>query len=440
MASARTTTTTVHRRHNATKAAKSKPAYTISGSSDSDASPSDSDHHSHDQLQSNGNGNGHSHSHSHGHSHGLFHSHSHDDHDHAGNQMIIDALAGKGTSTLGGRITLVGLASNVGLTISKGLAGWSLNSASLLADAAHSLSDLLGDFVTLFCWRLSRRPPSSTYPYGYAKFETMGTTMIGLLLIGGALGIGWHSYNLLMEAVAPSIASMSPGTAQDVLQALLPSQDTMNAVHAHGHSHGGVAEDTPAGALNVNAAWFALASILIKEYLFRLTRRVAQEERSPVLHANALHHRSDAYTSAVALVAILGNFALPGLPLDPLGGVFVSLIICWQSIGILWGALTELTDAGVSPSTARKLAKVLDGIVADAHAAGAGASTAKLAALADLRAVRSGSLMFVDVTARVRDDASVHEMMAIEDLVRERLKQRKKEVHEVRVRFRPVEA
>lgn len=41
-----------------------------------------------------------------------------------------------------------------------------LHSASLMADAGHSLSDLLGDFVTLFCWQLSRRPKSNRYPYG----------------------------------------------------------------------------------------------------------------------------------------------------------------------------------------------------------------------------------------------------------------------------------
>jgi len=249
-----------------------------------------------------------------------------------------------------------------------------------------------------------------------------------------------HSFNLLMDALAPTIASMSPGAAQDVLQALIPSHDTLHAAHSHGHSHGGVSHDTPAGVLDPNAAWFALGGILAKEYLFRITRKVAREEHSPVLHANALHHRSDAYTSAVALVAILGNWAMPGLPLDPLGGVFVSLIIMWQSGSILWGAMRELSDAGVSPSTARKLEKVLDGIVADAHAGGSGSSAAKLARLEDLRAVRSGSLMFVDVTARVREDASVRELGAIEELVRERLVQRKKEVHEVRVRFRPVDA
>ncbi|KZW00286.1 cation efflux protein [Exidia glandulosa HHB12029] len=407
---------TARRRHNHTQPEKKSAAsYSIS----SDESDSDHDHHGH------AHGNGHSHSHS----HSLFHSHDHDNTE--GNKLVLDALAGKGDR--GGRITLIGLMSNVGLTVGKGVAGWSLNSASLLADAGHSLSDLLGDFVTLFCWRLSRRPPSDAYPYGYAKFETMGTAAISLLLIGGAIGIGWHSFYLLMDALAPSIAAMPSGAAQDLLQALVPSHEALAHAHehGHGHSHGSL-------ALDPNAAWFALAGVLIKEYLYRITKRVAIQEHSPVLHANALHHRSDAYTGSVALVAILGNWAFPGLPLDPLGGVLVSLVIVMQSSRILYGALRELTDAGVSPPTQRKLVRVLDSITDQTVTEGARAH-AKLVALDNLRAVRSGSLMFVDVTARVRDDATLGELNQIEDLVRDRLVARKKEVHEVRVRFRPVE-
>ncbi len=97
----------------------------------------------------------HEHDHSHSHSHSLFsHSHSHDD-DHNHGAEIVAALQGKGASILrytiekcahyqpgdrGSQITLLGLASNVSLTIIKGLAGWFLHSASLLADAGHSMS------------------------------------------------------------------------------------------------------------------------------------------------------------------------------------------------------------------------------------------------------------------------------------------------------------
>jgi divalent metal cation (Fe/Co/Zn/Cd) transporter len=86
----------------------------------------------------------------------------------------------------------------------------------------------------------------------------------------------------------------------------------------HGHAHGAPA--APPGVLDANAAWFALASVVCKEWLYRITKTVADAEGSPVLAANALHHRSDAYSSVVALVAIAGSAWFPSLPLDPIGG------------------------------------------------------------------------------------------------------------------------
>lgn len=73
--------------------------------------------------------------------------------------------------------------------------------------------------------------------------------------------------------------------------------------------------------LDPNAAWFAAASVLGKEWMFRATKKVADQENSPVLLANAYHHRSDAYSSVVALFAILGSSWFPSLPLDPIGGM-----------------------------------------------------------------------------------------------------------------------
>ena len=170
--------------------------------------------------------------------------------------------------------------------------------------------DLLGDFVTLFCWRLSRKPPSEKYPYGFAKFETLGTTVISILLVGGALGIGFHSYHLLMVALADTSHHMQPSTAQDILQWVTASAPIPHIGHSHLHS------------VDPNAAWFAAVGVVAKEWLYRVTKVVADEENSPVLLANAIHHRSDAYSSLVALFAILGTWFFPALPLDPIGGMW----------------------------------------------------------------------------------------------------------------------
>lgn len=225
--------------------------------------------------------------------------------------LFVSRSRREGAGDRGQRITIIGLLANVVLTTAKGLAGWFMNSAALLAEAGHSLSDLLGDVVVLFSWRLSRKPPSARYPYGLAKFETFGTTVVALLLLSGGLGIGAHSLQLLLHALAETAQALPAGPLQT---ALGNATSIVHNLPTVGHVEPVVA------VLDPNAAWFAAVSVVAKEWLFRITRKVATEESSPVLMANAYHHRSDAYSSAVALVAILGSTFFPALPLDPIGG------------------------------------------------------------------------------------------------------------------------
>lgn len=174
--------------------------------------------------------------------------------------------------------------------------------------------DLLGDFVVLFSWRLSRRPPSRRYPFGLAKFETVGTSLVAILLLGGALGIGSHSLSLLLAVLSETAMTVSEGPLQTALLNVTAAAHNVPGIGYIAHSH------THAHALDPNAAWFAAVSVVSKEWLFRITRKVAEQENSPVLLANAYHHRSDAYSSVVALLAILGSGWFPALPLDPIGG------------------------------------------------------------------------------------------------------------------------
>ncbi|EGN99786.1 hypothetical protein SERLA73DRAFT_180000 [Serpula lacrymans var. lacrymans S7.3] len=392
---------------------------------------------SEDEKPTNGHRKDHEHTekagHSHSHSHSIFgHSHSHDDgHSHDA-EGIVAALQGNGDR--GSHITLVGLFANVILTGAKGTAGWYMHSASLLADAGHSLSDLLGDFVTLFCWKLSRKPPSELYPYGFAKFETLGTTTVSLLLIGGALGIGFHSYNLLIEALSHGVNTLSPGMLHDLLQQATSAAQQVPVI-GHSHSHVDV--------LDPNAAWFAAVSVLAKEWLYRITKKVADEESSPVLYANAVHHRSDAYSSVVALMAILGTWYFPALPLDPIGGILVSVVILWQGLGLFGGAFRELTDAGISSQSHTALIQTLEPLVSPSSpipstSNGDHYDNPRLLAIRHLRARRAGSLIYVDLTADVPETLHVHATSELEEKITRALKEARKEISEVRVKFHPV--
>ncbi|CAO3621441.1 unnamed protein product [Mucor fragilis] len=317
----------------------------------------------------------------------------------------------KSSSKRGTRITIIGLASNVGLTIAKGAAGWVMNSASLLAEALHSFSDLLSDFVTLYTFKMSRKPADSIYPYGYGKFETVGSVTVSSLLLAGAVGIGWHSFDLLLATlqtagplVSDTTATVVAAASTNVAENATPAAAAAAASPPHVHGHGGV--------LDPNAAWFALASVLIKEWLYRATIKVGRSERSEVLMANAWHHRSDAYSSAVALVAIVGSYA--GMPvLDPLGGIVVSGMLAKSSVGLLGSSMKELMDKGITPE---QLDEITDAItkVKDAEV--------DLIDFHSVRGRKQGPFNHIDLVLQLSPSISLEKAYQIEESVRSSVK------------------
>ncbi|KAI0696349.1 cation efflux family-domain-containing protein [Cytidiella melzeri] len=159
-----------------------------------------------------------------------------------------------------------GLASNVGLTMSKGAAGWYMNSVSLLADAGHTAGDTIGDVITLVCWKLLQQPPTDKYPYGFGKFKVIGTAAVSLLLTGGALGLGLHSLLLLVHSLSHTAAALPAGALQEILVNVTEVAQNVSAAGLdHGHSHG--------HALDPNTAWFAAIGVLAKELLYRATKK-----------------------------------------------------------------------------------------------------------------------------------------------------------------------
>lgn len=304
-------------------------------------------------------------------------------------------------------------------------------------------TDLLGDFVVLFSWRLSRRPPSQRYPFGLAKFETVGTGLVAILLLGGALGIGSHSLSLLLSALSDTALAVPAGPLQTALLNVTAAAHNIPGIGHIGHSHSHAAH-----ALDMNAAWFAAASVVSKEWLFRITRTVAAQENSPVLLANAYHHRSDAYSSVVALVAILGSGWFPALPLDPIGGahlvkrqcffvyvlmfwtgLLVSVVILQQGLQIFKGAFWEMTDASAPESVLRTLSRSLDKLLEDPHLKTSFLHTR------NLRARRAGSHLFVNLSVGVPGDLTAIQMEQLERRIVTALKAERKDVEEVQIQY-----
>jgi len=176
------------------------------------------------------------------------HSHSHGGADNA-------YLLSKNKNDAGVRITRIGLYVNLGMAIGKGLGGWYFNSKALTADAIHSLTDLVSDVMTLATVSLAMKPPSERFPNGYGKVESLGSLGVSGILLAGGFAMGWAAVLSLCQQFIPGFAELA---------------DTLGLMaHSHGHAHGG-ADLGP----NINAAWLAAGSIVIKEWLYRASKRV----------------------------------------------------------------------------------------------------------------------------------------------------------------------
>ena len=179
--------------------------------------------------------------------------------------------------------TWVSVAVNTVMSITQILVGISAKSQGLIADGIHSLSDLIGDFVVLFASHHGQKDADPEHPYGHQRFETAASVFLGALLVSVALGMLWASFDKLKD----------PASIQ--------------TVHA-------------------SALWVVIAALIIKELLFRYMLRVAKQVKSSLLVANAWHARSDAASSLVVAIGIIGN--LLGYPiLDPIAALFVGLMI-----------------------------------------------------------------------------------------------------------------
>lgn len=219
------------------------------------------------------------------------------------------------------KVTLVGSAANVLLTVFKFVAGIVGHSAAMTADAVHSLSDLLTDAVVLLFVRISGKPEDRDHEYGHGKYETLATTIVGLALVAVAVGIGW-------KAVGSLLFWYEGGTLE---------------------------------APGMLALWAALVSVALKEGVYQYTVKRGRKLNSPAVEANAWHHRSDALSSLGTLLGIGGAIVLGDrwTVLDPLAGLIVSFFI----LGVAWKLLKQGFDELMEASLPDEVEKEIRAVV-----------------------------------------------------------------------------
>lgn len=267
------------------------------------------------------------------------------------------------------RVTLGGMAVNLALSALKAAIGWLAGSQALLADAVHSVSDLVTDFAVLLGVRYWTAPADEEHPYGHGKIQAVVAAAIGLALAAVAIGIG-RTASLRLLDVAGGGEFAAPGAV---------------------------------------AFWVAVISIVAKEAVYRRTLAVARRYRSPALEANAWHHRSDAISSVPVALALAAAYFVPSIAwADAVGALVVALFILKAAWKIVRHAVEELTDTempGKSAEVAR-IALSVEGVKGCHH----------------VRTRRYGSVFNADLHVQVARDLTIVEGHAIGHKVRDAIR------------------
>lgn len=271
------------------------------------------------------------------------------------------------------RVTIAGTVVNVLLTVFKFVAGVLGASAAMIADAVHSLSDLLTDFVVLLFVKLSSRPADSDHPYGHGKYETLATAMVAIALLAAG-GV------LLSEGVQKIVAAIHGE------QLVMPGKI---------------------------ALWAALVSIAAKEGVYWITIAVAKRVDSSALRANAWHHRTDALSSVATALGIGcallfgGRWAI----LDPIAAVLVSVFILVAAAKLLYEAVQDLLEKSLPKEVEQEIREIVE-------------ADHDMSELHNLRTRRVGTNYAIEMHLRMRGSTSLYEAHRHSMLLEQRLRER----------------
>ena len=263
------------------------------------------------------------------------------------------------------QLVLRGIALNAVLAVLKFAGGIFGHTYALIADGAESLLDILSSLLVWAGFKVAAQPPDAGHPYGHGKAEPLSALVVAVFIFFMAGWIGWHAIH---EIITP---------------------------------HQG-------------PAWWTLvllAGVIVTKALFsRRVGAVSEEVGSTALGVEALHHWSDAMTSAAAFVGI--SIALIGgrgwETADDWAALFACVIISFNGIGMFTKALGDVMDTAAPAkleNEIRALALRVPGVQA----------------LDKVRVRKSGLSHLVDIHVRVEGSLTVREGHDIAHAVKDAL-------------------
>lgn len=280
------------------------------------------------------------------------------------------------------RAAALSICSNSLLIIMKVFAGLSSGSISILSEAAHSGADLLAAVIAAVSLKISSKPADKSHPYGHGKFENVSGVIEGLLIFGAAAFI-------IVESVEKII-------------------------------HPGGFHTTNMGIIVMAAS--AVINFFVSRHLYKVSR----EEDSIALEADALHLKTDVYTSAGVAAGLL-TIKLTGIQLlDPIIAIAVAMLIIFEAWQLCSSAFSPLLDSSLPAEEEAAIQEILERHVTGDFT------------YCHLRTRKSGPNRFVDFHARIRPSMPVKQANEITRHLREEIQDIMPNVH-VHVNVEPMD-
>ncbi len=251
------------------------------------------------------------------------------------------------------RYAFLSIISNTVLIIFKVIAGMLSGSVSIISEAIHSSMDLAASVVAFFSVRQSAKPADKEHPYGHGKIENISGIVEGLLIFVAAAMIIFEAYKKIFE----------PAEIEQAFVAI--------------------------------AVMFAAAAInlLVSRKLYK----VSQEEDSMALEADALHLKTDVYTSLGVGVGIVLIKATGLIILDSIVAILVASLIIKEAWELTKNAFNYLLDARVSDEQENEIIKIIE------------AHNSEFIEYHKLKTRKSGNMLHIDFHITVDPELTVKE-------------------------------
>ena len=264
-------------------------------------------------------------------------------------------------------VARLSVVSNTTLIVVKVIAGLLSGSVSIISEAIHSLMDLVASVVAFFSVRISDTPADKNHPYGHGKFENISGVVEALLIFVAAF---WIIYEAVKKIVHPE----------------------------------------PVESIGIGLAVMILAAV-VNTIVSRKLYRVARETGSVALEADALHLKTDVYTSAGVAAGLFLLWITDFHLIDPIIAIFVALLILRESFELFNRAYSPLLDSALPAKEVEQIAAIIRSHCTDRMS------------FHNLRSRKAGNFRYIDFHLNLDPSLTVGAAHAICDQIEEDIKQ-----------------